>query len=86
MGACVSFLPPFPFIPRTNSKPCKPAVEGTAFPRCEESGGGGDFLGGPVVKTSSSNAGGEGLIPGQGARVPHASWPKKPKHKTEAIL
>ena len=33
----------------------------------------GDFPGGPVVKTSPSNA---GSIPGWGARIPHASWPK----------
>ena len=31
----------------------------------------GDFPGGPVVETSSSNAGGVGLIPGQGAKIPH---------------
>ena len=36
----------------------------------------GDFLGGPVVKTSPSNAGGAGLIPGRGAKIPHASRPK----------
>ena len=36
----------------------------------------GDFPGGPVVKTLSSNAGGIGSIPGQGAKVTHASWPK----------
>ena len=43
-----------------------------------------DFLGSLVVKTSSSSAGGVGSIPGGGARVPLASWPKKkkPKHKT----
>ena len=35
-----------------------------------------DFPGGPVVKTSPSNAGGVGLIPGRGAKIPHASWPK----------
>jgi len=29
--------------------------------------------GGPVVKTSPSNA---GSIPGQGVKIPHASWPK----------
>ena len=44
--------------------------------------------GGPVVKkTLPSNAGDS--IPGQGARIPHASWPKKKKkrkHKPEAIL
>ena len=37
-----------------------------------------DFPGEPVVETSSSNAEGEGLIPGWGARIPHASWSKKP--------
>ena len=35
-----------------------------------------DFPGGPVVKTSLSNAGGVGLIPGQGTKIPHASQPK----------
>ena len=35
-----------------------------------------DFPGGPVVKTSPSSAGRAGLIPGRGARIPHASWPK----------
>ena len=45
-----------------------------------------DFPGGPVVKTSPSNAGGVGSIPDWGAKIPHASGPKKPKHKTEAIL
>ena len=29
-----------------------------------------------MVKTSPSNAGGVGLIPGQGAKIPHASGPK----------
>ena len=29
-----------------------------------------------MVKTSPSNAGDVGLIPGQGAKIPHASWPK----------
>ena len=36
----------------------------------------GDFPGGPVVKASPSNAGGAGSISGQGAKIPHASWPK----------
>ena len=36
-----------------------------------------DFPGGPVVKTPHFNSGGEGSIPGQGAKIPHASWPKK---------
>ena len=31
----------------------------------------GDFPGGPVVKALRSSAGGEGLIPGQGAMIPH---------------
>ena len=31
-----------------------------------------------MVKTSASNAVGVGSIPGQGARIPHASWPKIP--------
>ena len=35
-----------------------------------------DFPGGPVVKTLSSNAGGEGSIPGRGAKIPRASPPK----------
>ena len=44
--------------------------------------------GSPVVKTSSSNAGGVGLSPGWGANIPYAFQPKKkkPKHKTEATL
>ena len=35
-----------------------------------------DFPSGPVVGTSPSNAGGAGLIPGQGAGIPHSSRPK----------
>ena len=35
-----------------------------------------DFPGGPVVKTSPSKAGGGGLIPDWGAKIPHASQPK----------
>ena len=42
--------------------------------------------GGPVVKTLPSNAGAMGSIPGQGAKIPHALWPKKPNDKTEVIL
>ena len=48
--------------------------------------GGRDFPGGPVVMTLLSKAGGVGSIPGQGPKIPHASQPKKPKHKTEAML
>ena len=47
---------------------------------------GRDFPGGPVVKTSPSNAGGAGSIPGRGTEIPHASGPKHQKHKTETIL
>ena len=32
-----------------------------------------DFPGGPVVKTPPSGAGGVGLIPGGGAKIPHAA-------------
>ena len=35
----------------------------------------GDFPGNPVVKTLPSSAGGTGLIPGQGAKIPHALRP-----------
>ena len=34
------------------------------------------FPGGPVVKTSPSNAGGAGSIPGRGAKIPRASRPE----------
>ena len=45
-----------------------------------------DFPGGPVVKTAP-NAGGVVSIPGGGAEIPHALWPKKKKkNETEAIL
>lgn len=46
----------------------------------------GDFPGGPLVKALRFSAGGAGSIPDQGARIPHASGPKKSKHKMEAIL
>ena len=36
----------------------------------------GDILDSPVVKTSPSNAGGVGSIPGQETNIPHASQPK----------
>ena len=35
-----------------------------------------DFPGGPMVKTSLSNAGGVGSIFGQGDKIPHALGPK----------
>ena len=44
-----------------------------------------DFPGVSVIQTSLSNAGGAGSIPGQEAKIPHASRPKK-QYKTEAML
>ena len=38
---------------------------------------GRDFPASPVIKTLPSNAGGMGSIPGLGAKIPPASWPKK---------
>ena len=37
------------------------------------------FPGGPVIKTSPSNAGDVGLIPGRGAEISHALWSKTNK-------
>ena len=49
-----------------------------------------DVPGCPVVKTSLSNAGVPGSIPGQRAKIPHALGVKKkkknPQRKTEAVL
>ena len=42
-----------------------------------------DFPGGPVVKTSPSNAGDVGSIPSWGAKIPHASWPKNQNIKKQ---
>ena len=36
----------------------------------------GDFPGSPLVKTPPSKVGGEGLVPGLGNKIPHASQPK----------
>ena len=36
----------------------------------------GDFPFGPVAGTLPSSAGGVGLIPNQGGKISHASWPK----------
>ena len=52
----------------------------------KKGGGDGEFPVGPVVKTSSSNAGGASLIPGWGAKIPHASGPKTQNTRPEAIL
>ncbi|CAI9168220.1 unnamed protein product [Rangifer tarandus platyrhynchus] len=57
----------------------KPQAGGRA-PKKEK--GPQDFPGGPVVKILLSDAGGAGLIPGQGTKIPHASWPQK----TQTIL
>ena len=46
----------------------------------------GDFPSGPMVKTLPSNVEGVGSIPGWGAKISLALWPKMPKHKTETIL
>ena len=43
----------------------------------EEPGGLQGLPGGPVVKTSTSSAGGTHSIPGQGTKIPHASREKK---------
>ena len=40
-----------------------------------------DLPGGPVVKTSPSKAGDAGSVPDWGVKIPHASSPKKTKHK-----
>ena len=40
-----------------------------------------EFSVSPVVKTLPSSSGAEGSIPAPGDKVPHASRPKKPKHK-----
>ena len=45
-----------------------------------------DFFSGSVVKTSYFNTVCAGLILGHGDKIPHDLWPKKTKHKTEAIL
>ena len=42
-----------------------------------------DFPGGSMGKTSPFNAGGAGSIPGQGTKIPHASWPKNQNRKQE---
>ena len=44
---------------------------------------GEDFPGDPIVKTSSSKVEAAGSISGQGAKIPHASWPKEKKKKTQ---
>ena len=41
----------------------------------------GDFSGGPVVKTSPSNAEGAGSISPWGTKILHALWPKNQNKK-----
>ena len=36
-----------------------------------------------MVKASPSNAGSAGSVPSQETTIPHASWPKKSKHKKQ---
>ena len=43
----------------------------------------GDFPGGPVVKPLPSSVRGVGSIPGQGAKIPCALWPKRQKHRKQ---
>ena len=52
-----------------------------------------NFPGSPVIATSPSNAGSAHLVSSQGAKIPHASLPKKrkrkekkPEHKPESVL
>ena len=47
-----------------------------AWPEKKEKGVGSGFPGGPVVKILPSSAEGAGSIPGQGAKIAHASGPK----------
>ena len=46
----------------------------------------GDFPSGPVVKTLPSDEVGVSLISGRGGKIPHASQPKNPKHKTHTKI
>ena len=44
-----------------------------------------DFPGGPVVKTSPSNAEGVGSIPGQETKIPHAAWCSQVKNLLQSF-
>ena len=46
----------------------------------------GDLPGGLVLEALPPNAGGTGSLPGQGAKIPYALWPKRPNQKSETIL
>ena len=58
----------------------------TEHGRCSLNDSDGEFSGGPVVKTLSSNAEVAGLLPDQETKVSHALEPKKTKCKAEATL
>ena len=45
-----------------------------------------DFPGSPVLKTSFSNSGCVGSIPGQGAKISHALWPKNQNIKQKHVV
>ena len=42
-----------------------------------------DFPGGPVVNTLPFNAGGVGSIPGQGTKIPQATWHSQKQYTTK---
>ena len=37
-------------------------------------------------ESGASTAGGTGLIPGQGTKIPHAAWPGQSKQRKEKVL
>ena len=45
-----------------------------------------DFPDSPVVKTPPSDAGSTGLIPGQGAKILRALWPKRQNIKIKSNM
>ena len=38
------------------------------------------------LRLPASTAGGTGLIPGQGTKIPHAAWPGQSKQRKEKVL
>ena len=63
-----------------------PGKSSTCDSRKETLGQGLTSLGGPVVKTLPSSAGGTSLTPSWVAKIPYTLKPKHQKHKTEAIF
>ena len=59
---------------------------GDSMPKQSNNTQGWDFPGGPVVKTSPSNAKNMGSIPGWGTKIPTCLVAIRPKYKTEAVL